>query len=599
MKKLLLGITGCCSVLLSFAQLPVSTSPQNKKAVLEELTGIYCYWCPAGHKIANNLKASRPPGSVVLINCHCTGYSTPIFDDPNYKTPEGDSLAEMPGMSVPGVPAGAVNRHQWPGHPSMPVTRNLWSGYIDQILTQPSYVNLALEGTLNITTRLLTVTVQAYYTGNSPVSTNKLTVVLLEDTVIGKQGGAFVHYPEQTNADGSYRHHHMLRKMLTSPATGEPVAPTTMGSIINRTYTFTIPTGFKNTPTSMGNLRLAGFIAESNTEIITGAYGPITLTGFAHPRDAALTGVTAEQEVCAGRVNPKVSIYNSGSTAVTQAALSYKVNSGAPASYTFSGYIAPATTKKIELPEISFSPATWNTLSVTVAGVNGINDQNSTNNTYIRDSIRISANIAGDTNMRMEYTQTNACNGSAWKLYDETTNTLIAEDGPFPDVPYMVIETRIKNFNVRRNSCYTLVLENSKFISDYNLTIGNYKLFSGGALLINTTGIDTGRAQAWFRTGPYGLGIGNTEFIRDLMVTPNPASDIARLHFTLRRSMPVNITVYSAVGNVLFSQPAQQYSAGVHSLSIPVHHLASGLYLMRISTEAGAAVTKFSISRQW
>lgn len=39
----------------AFAQTIVSTSPQNKKVILEEFTGVNCVYCPQGHAIANNI----------------------------------------------------------------------------------------------------------------------------------------------------------------------------------------------------------------------------------------------------------------------------------------------------------------------------------------------------------------------------------------------------------------------------------------------------------------------------------------------------------------------------------------------------------------
>ncbi len=596
MKKILSGIIGCLCAGISFAQLPVSTSPQNRKAVLEELTGIYCYWCPAGHKIANNLKASRPAGSVVLVNCHCTGLSSPSFNDPNYRTPDGDSLAEMPGMSVTGIPAGAINRHLWPAQSTIPMNRTYWATYADAVLAQPSYVNMALEGSLNVATRVLTVNVQVYYTGNSPASTNKLTVVLLEDTVIGKQAGGFDNYPEQTNPDGSYRHHHMLRKMLTAPFSGEIIGPTTSGTLISRTYTFTVPDHFKNTPSFMGNLRLAGFIAESNLETITGANGPITLTGFAYIRDAAVSSIVAEQEVCAGRLHPEISLYNNGSAAITTASIAYRVNGGTAATYNYTGFIAPATAKHFALPEISFPPGSMNTLSATVTGVNGSTDQNSSNDSGRQDSIFITSHIATDTNMRMEYTQINTFNGSSWKLYDEVSNTVVAEDGPFLDVSYMSTEVRVKEFKVKRNTCYRLVLENSEYARDYNKIIGNYTLYAGGMPLIIAPETPSGKASAWFKSGSHGLGTGNEKLmIHDFTLSPNPATDVVNLRFTLGASMPVSINVYDAVGTVVLSLPARKLLDGVQSIPLPVAHLAAGLYMVRIHTEQGKAYARFQV----
>ena len=51
------------------AQTIVQTTPQNKKVILEEFTGVNCVWCPAGHTIANAIKASNPT-NVFLINIH-------------------------------------------------------------------------------------------------------------------------------------------------------------------------------------------------------------------------------------------------------------------------------------------------------------------------------------------------------------------------------------------------------------------------------------------------------------------------------------------------------------------------------------------------
>ena len=58
MKKLLsLSLFSAYSV-VGMAQLPVSTSAENKNAVLEEFTGIYCVYCPDGHKRANEIQSA-------------------------------------------------------------------------------------------------------------------------------------------------------------------------------------------------------------------------------------------------------------------------------------------------------------------------------------------------------------------------------------------------------------------------------------------------------------------------------------------------------------------------------------------------------------
>src|SRR5690625_7333412 len=56
-------------------------------------------------------------------------------------------------------------------------------------MSTPSYLNMAVEATLDIDTRELTVHVEAYYTGDSPKSTNRLNVALLQNNTLGPQAG--------------------------------------------------------------------------------------------------------------------------------------------------------------------------------------------------------------------------------------------------------------------------------------------------------------------------------------------------------------------------------------------------------------------------
>jgi len=126
MKKLLLTLSASLFVSSALlAQLPVSTTPENKKAVLEEFTGVNCTWCPAGHVIANNIKAADP-NNVILINIHSGSFANVTPGNPDFKTPEGNAIDAMPGMGITGYPAGAMNREVLSGS-VMAGSRSLWT----------------------------------------------------------------------------------------------------------------------------------------------------------------------------------------------------------------------------------------------------------------------------------------------------------------------------------------------------------------------------------------------------------------------------------------------------------------------------------------
>ena len=94
------------------------------------------------------------------------------------------------------------------------MSRVIGSLLSSQILNEPSYVNVAAQANLDISTRQLSVTVEAYYTGSSPVNTNKINVALTQNNVEGPQTGSSYN-PTAILPNGNYNHQHMLRHLLT------------------------------------------------------------------------------------------------------------------------------------------------------------------------------------------------------------------------------------------------------------------------------------------------------------------------------------------------------------------------------------------------
>jgi hypothetical protein len=68
-----LTLLGVGSALSAGAQTFVPTTVQKKAIVLEEYTGIYCGYCPDGHKRAAAIKAANP--SAVIIAIHAGNFA--------------------------------------------------------------------------------------------------------------------------------------------------------------------------------------------------------------------------------------------------------------------------------------------------------------------------------------------------------------------------------------------------------------------------------------------------------------------------------------------------------------------------------------------
>lgn len=257
MKKVYSFIMLMVISLVSFSQVITTSNPLNKNAILEEYTGIHCQYCPQGHVIAQAI-VDNNPGRAVSIAIHQGSFATPNSGEPDYRTPFGDNLAGQTGLT--GYPSGTVNRHVFTGG-STALGRGDWTNDCNIIMAEPSPVNVGISSAFDSITRELTVQVELYYTANSAVPTNYINVALIQDHVFGPQTGG--------NAGNNYEHMHMLRFLVTGQW-GDPVTTTTAGSLVSRTYTYTVPADYNNVPCVVSNCQVAAFVTESHQEIISG-----------------------------------------------------------------------------------------------------------------------------------------------------------------------------------------------------------------------------------------------------------------------------------------------------------------------------------------
>ncbi|MFZ4523421.1 MAG: Omp28-related outer membrane protein [Bacteroidales bacterium] len=243
------------------SQTLVTTQPLNKNIVLEEYTGIHCQYCPEGHAISASILANHP-GRAAVIAIHQGSFATPNAGEPDYRTAFGDALAGQTGLT--GYPSGTVNRHVFIGTTTA-LGRGDWTSSSEQILQQPSPVNVGVQSSFNATTRELTVHVELYYTANSSVPTNYINVALIQNHIFGPQTGG--------GAGSNYEHMEMLKYMITGQW-GDAVATTTQGSLVEKTYTYTVPAAYNNIPCVIENCEVVAYVAEGHQEILTGDVVP-------------------------------------------------------------------------------------------------------------------------------------------------------------------------------------------------------------------------------------------------------------------------------------------------------------------------------------
>lgn len=242
----------------------VSKTPSKKNVLIEEYTGVYCGYCPDGHKIVNGIVANNP-GRVFAMNIHDVPnsyYPEYDFTGGYYNTDFGRALCEEFGVGDVGFPSGTMNRN---GNAS---GRGTFSAKTNTELNKDAVANIAAKATINQSSRKLTVTVQVYYTANGTGSSNAINVALLQNNIMGPQNNGQQYNPDQYDAaTGKYRHMHMLRHLVTGQW-GEQISPITEGSLITKEYTYDIPAKISNVDVVLADLEVLAFVCEGKRNVV-------------------------------------------------------------------------------------------------------------------------------------------------------------------------------------------------------------------------------------------------------------------------------------------------------------------------------------------
>ena len=82
-----------------------------------------------------------------------------------------------------------------------------------------------------------------------------------------------------------------------------------------------------------------------------------------------------------------------------------------------------------------------------------------------------------------------------------------------------------------------------------------------------------------------------------LRIFPNPASAEARASFSVPAAGTVAVRIHDVTGNAVFSMPAQQMSAGAHSVPFNTESLANGVYYYTVTFNGSTSSTMFTVVR--
>jgi hypothetical protein len=361
------------------AQNFVSTAAENKNVILEEFTGLRCTWCPAGHEVANNFKATSP-NDVFLINVHEGYLSVPSTGQPDFRTTSGAVLGTQFGVNS--YPTGTINRRNFPGNTADPSTPNstvqsraTWAATGNTVLGEASPVNVAAQATIDMATRELEIIVETYFTAAAGTAPYKLNVALLQNNIEGPQIGDF-RYPAAILPNGNYNHQHMLRDLITGQW-GVDITSTAMGYFQADTFRYTIPAGFSYQgapaiPANLADMEVVVFVAEGQQNIITGNEAAMTFVtppGTSLAQASVMSMATAPTSYCDLTYVPMVTVSNNSTdmnSTIDSVEVGYSLNGAAPVTQMVTTTLAPGGSTNVSFPAIQLAANGENNVVYTI-----------------------------------------------------------------------------------------------------------------------------------------------------------------------------------------------------------------------------------------
>ncbi len=540
----------------TYGQTIVSTSPENRNVVLEEFTGIHCQYCPDGHAKAKAIQDAFPD-RVSLINIHQGGYAAPGSGEPDFRTPFGNAIAGQTGLT--GYPSGTINRHVFSGS-NTALDRGQWAAKANQIMAMTSYVNVGLTAVINPSTNIMTIHVEAYYTGNSPENTNMLNIAILQNNTKGPQTGG--------GQGNNYNHMHRLVDMVTGQW-GEEITQTTTGTFVDRTIEYPIICSRNGIPVEIGDLEVVAFIAETTQEIVSSNRFVPTVT-VTNANDASVRCIDDFPTDCVGAPGsfiPVVNIQNLGSNPLTSLNIEYIIN-GTSATFPWSGNLASLKSTNVSLPEVNYTVLANNSFEVNIP-----NDDNNANNSRV---INFESAPAGTGTLHLGIITDNKGNQCRWNLKDSSGN-LIVKGGPYANNSYNYLW-----IDVPYADCYVFTLQDigGDGGTIAKLTDSNVKI------LFETDGNFTASLVGTFSSD--GVLSTNIPDLEGVKIYPNPAKEI----LNIANAENSNIQVYDMLGKLILSRDNISINQELN-----VSNLSTGTYFIKISNERNVTTKKFVVNK--
>lgn len=559
----------------------VSTEQQGRNVIIEEFTGRNCGYCPDGHVYAKKI-VDENPGRVWAVNVHCGSFSPSSY--PNLNTTDGATILSALDGGY-GFPSGVVNRT------TKAVGRGDWASYSKQQLNQTAECNIAGQVLVNHETRTATVNVEVYYTGNSASSENYLTVMMLQDSILGSQSGGAQLNPDQMIGN-QYVHLHVLRDVVTS-TWGDAIAPTTAGSLITKTYTYEIPESIgspNGVEVDLNNILFLAFVTEKQNGSATTPVLNVAELSSLKVADRELYPyfniINVKSNVsCSQFKSVMLEIVNGGTQEITS--IKYEMNVKGVATQSIWEGTLPSYNKVVISEELEL-PIGKQDVEFSIIEVNGNAYNYKEKRSLISDNW-IDVYFPEDENeFKIDVVQDKYGAQITWELLNSNEEVIVS-GGPYTTLISNGIKVNRTKVKVPNNECVKFIIRDEGG-DGINNGSGNgyYKITDNkGNVIVESDG-KFGFEASHNMSTKYGYVSIDEVANETYKVYPNPVKDV----LTVEGENIEQVNVFNALGQLV-----KTVNSNDNVVRVNVNDLPNGMYIVNVVDNNGIMTTsKVSIN---
>lgn len=284
----------------------------------------------------------------------------------------------------------------------------------------------------------------------------------------------------------------------------------------------------------------------------------------------------------------QLKLTNYGTTTLTTATITYKVDNGAAQTYNWSGSLASNTSATFTIDQLSGVAVGTHSFQATLVNVNGATDENALNNSKTKSFVAAGNFTTTKVNLALQLDLYGS--ETTWTLKN-SSGTVVQSGGPYADAPGTTLPAVTNSsFDVVNGQCYTFTINDlyQDGICCQNNVNGNYSLKTLEGTTIVTRPGDFGASESI----SFSIGtLGTDEFtnLSSLSLYPNPAKNILNIHVGNRADLPESYTIINSLGQTIKHSVVNSEN----DLSINTSNLSNGIYFIKIDKEGRTKTLRF------